>query len=517
MTSSEACELSTGMLRDWQSIVDLIVKLSGVRVGLIMKVTGDHIAVMVSSNTENNPYHVGDQEHLKHSGLYCEAVIRSGQPLLVPDALKDPAWDKNPDLKFGLLSYLGFPIRLPDGNILGTLCVLDDKENHYTADIVELMSRMRELIESQMRLEDENRQFRIFAKESVLRRMLDSVPVAIACASIHGQQSRTLYLNRQFSRMLGLTATSDASFLSWPKLRISRSGQDATEELQLSDIVARTLQNPETTVVEEMRVHRDDGARVDAVFSGVLIEDLLLITLVDITEQKAGEEELLERQARLNLVLAASGLGVWDWDLTQNSAIFDARALAIVGCETDELQNIDAWQAGIHPDDLAMVRSRLKDHLDGNATSYEVEYRRRHQDGHWVWILSRGKIVARSPAGLPLRLTGTHQDISQRKQLESESRSLLQQITTLIQHAIKPQNDAPVLPEAAGEKRFNRLTRRQKEILRLVATGLTSADIAGHLSISVDTVETHRRDLARKLDVRSVAALTKVAIENGLV
>lgn len=72
--------------------------------------------------------------------------------LLVPDASKSPEWMNNPDMKFNMKCYLGFPIKLPNGNIFGTICVLDNKENDFSEDMIECMSRMRDLIESNLLL-----------------------------------------------------------------------------------------------------------------------------------------------------------------------------------------------------------------------------------------------------------------------------------------------------------------------------------------------------------------------------
>jgi len=117
-----------------------------------MKVSIPYIEVFRSSETNSNPYKVGDKEHLIGSGLYCETVIKTKEKLLIPNALKDKKWSKNPDVKLGLISYLGFPILYPNGNVFGTLCVLDLKENKYNKDIEELMIQLKEVIESHLSL-----------------------------------------------------------------------------------------------------------------------------------------------------------------------------------------------------------------------------------------------------------------------------------------------------------------------------------------------------------------------------
>jgi GAF domain-containing protein len=139
-------------IREWQDIVELIVRLSGARSGLVMRVIEDSIQVCVSSRTENNPYRVGDSAHLIGSGLYCEMVIATQQPLLVPNALQSVEWRNNPDIEFNMISYLGVPIRWPCGKPFGTICVLDDKENAYSSDLLALLEKMRNLIEHHLQL-----------------------------------------------------------------------------------------------------------------------------------------------------------------------------------------------------------------------------------------------------------------------------------------------------------------------------------------------------------------------------
>jgi len=140
------------VLANWQAIANLLASMAGVPAALVMRVVGPNIEVFVASETADNPYRVGEHEVLAGSGLYCERVIRSGQMLLVADALADPAWRDNPDVRLNMISYLGFPIRLPDGNPFGTLCVLDRRANTYNDSVAALMKQLRDLIESHLSL-----------------------------------------------------------------------------------------------------------------------------------------------------------------------------------------------------------------------------------------------------------------------------------------------------------------------------------------------------------------------------
>ena len=134
----------------WQRIVDTVAVLLGVPAGLIMHVRDEKIEVAVASSGGGHPYHVGDSEHLADSGLYCETVVCTGDRLLVADALADEHWKDNPDVKFGMIAYLGFPIHWPDGRPFGTLCALDSKSNHFSQIFERLLIQFRDLIEQDL-------------------------------------------------------------------------------------------------------------------------------------------------------------------------------------------------------------------------------------------------------------------------------------------------------------------------------------------------------------------------------
>lgn len=145
--------ISENIIIEWQSIIDLVTRIAGTRVGLIMRICEEDIEPLIVSNTAGNPYHTGEKERLYNSGMYCEEVIRTQNKLLVSNALKSDEWNHNPDLKHNLISYLGFPIRIPDGKPFGTICLLDDKENQFSDDLIELMEKMRNMIEGNLKLE----------------------------------------------------------------------------------------------------------------------------------------------------------------------------------------------------------------------------------------------------------------------------------------------------------------------------------------------------------------------------
>jgi len=138
------------IINKWQSIVNTLAEMIHVPAALIMRVEPPYIEVFRSSESNNNPYKVGDKEHL--AGLYCEEVIKTRNELLVPNALEDENWNKNPDIKSGMISYLGFPISWPTGEIFGTICVLDSKENCYGEVYKKLLFESKELVDAHLDL-----------------------------------------------------------------------------------------------------------------------------------------------------------------------------------------------------------------------------------------------------------------------------------------------------------------------------------------------------------------------------
>jgi len=140
-------KLPDEILETWQRLLDFITESCNVPAALIMKIQLPSIEVFLVSKSKSHPYKVGSSEHLIGSGLYCERVYKTKKELLVPNALKDKEWDKNPDIKLKMISYLGYLILWPDGDAFGTLCILDYRENHYKKENKELMLKIKTYIE----------------------------------------------------------------------------------------------------------------------------------------------------------------------------------------------------------------------------------------------------------------------------------------------------------------------------------------------------------------------------------
>ena len=144
-------DIPTDRLQRWQQTVNLMAEVVSVPAGLIMRVHPDEIEVLISSDSVGNPYQSGASECLMKK-LYCETVIDTQLPLSVPNALKDPMWDHNPDIKLNMIAYYGLPLSWPDGTPFGTICVLDNKENDLSEQYKQLVGQFAALVNADLQI-----------------------------------------------------------------------------------------------------------------------------------------------------------------------------------------------------------------------------------------------------------------------------------------------------------------------------------------------------------------------------
>jgi len=172
--SYEKHDVTDSFLNKWKKTVDLMANLFDVPGGLIMRVSEKEIEVLVSSETEGNPYEVNEKVKL-NTGLYCETVMKTRSQLHVPNALEDPEWENNPDVELNMISYLGVPLLWPDNSVFGTLCILDKQTRNYSKDYESLLMQFKEVIESDFKMIVELEQARTTQK-SIMPRVIKAIP-----------------------------------------------------------------------------------------------------------------------------------------------------------------------------------------------------------------------------------------------------------------------------------------------------------------------------------------------------
>lgn len=143
--------------------------------------------------------------------------------------------------------------------------------------------------------------------------------------------------------------------------------------------------------------------------------------MVDISTNKQIEMALRESEHRWKFAIEGAGDGLWDWDLRNGKALFSKRWKELIGYAENEIDDhIDEWKIRLHPDDKEQAYLALKAHFAGETTIYQTEFRLRCKEGGWKWFLSRGMVVSRGADDEPLRMIGTHTDITDRKAAEIE-------------------------------------------------------------------------------------------------
>jgi len=150
--------------------------------------------------------------------------------------------------------------------------------------------------------------------------------------------------------------------------------------------------------------------------------NLELLVAARTAELRYANRALREREQSLKFILDGSRLGTWDWDLSTGLIKRNDYWAEMLGYRLSDIEDCtsETCRRLMHPDDLDRACQALRDHLIGISPCYEVEFRLRAADGSYHWILDRGQVVSRDEQGDALRMSGTHEDISQRKQLEAD-------------------------------------------------------------------------------------------------
>ena len=144
-------EFQSKVFEQWQRLLDLIAQINDIPAALVMRLHQTDLEVFAKSNSENNPYHENEMATLG-SGLYCETVIGSDSQFELENALEDELWQDNPDVPLNMISYLGVPLKWPDGEVFGTICVLDSKARKFHDLNKQLLEECRNTLEKDLEM-----------------------------------------------------------------------------------------------------------------------------------------------------------------------------------------------------------------------------------------------------------------------------------------------------------------------------------------------------------------------------
>jgi two-component system sensor histidine kinase/response regulator len=177
--------------------------------------------------------------------------------------------------------------------------------------------------------------------------------------------------------------------------------------------------------------HRGKILVASGIATGAIV--LIIFLSLALVAKHRAEALLRDSQQRLTLTLEAVNDGIWDWNLPTGEAVFSARYFTMLGYQPGEFsQDRSTWAGLLHPDDQARVEQEIHRCTTSNSP-YIVEFRMRKKSGLWAWILARGMVVERDASGRPLRMLGTHTDITERKQAEIALKTSEERFRSLIE------------------------------------------------------------------------------------
>jgi PAS domain S-box-containing protein len=287
-------EVPSEIVGKWQEIVDLLAEIIHVPSALIMRVEPPNIKVFVCSESKGNPYEPNELASL-NTGLYCETVMNTRQPLLVPDALRDVAWESNPDIKLGMISYLGVPISWPDGEIFGTICVLDNKGNEYSKLYLRLLLQWRDVVQADLRLLAALHG-ELTEREAKIRRLVDANIIGIFIWKLEGQ---IVEANEAFLRIVGYDREAVVSG------RIRWTDLTPPEWRDVDALGLAALESTGTVQPFEKEYFRKDGSRVPVLVGAASFEESGnqgVAFVLDLTERKRAEAEVRESERQYHEV-----------------------------------------------------------------------------------------------------------------------------------------------------------------------------------------------------------------------
>lgn len=230
------------------------------------------------------------------------------------------------------------------------------------------------------------------------------------------------FVNDAAATMLGYN--TDEIIGSQVHDKIHHSHQDGTPYSELKCPMNKAFTSGSTNTVTDEVLWRKDGTSFPVEYSATPIfsEDRVsgaVVVFRDVSERKAAEDALRQSEERYALVVTGANDGIWDWNVETDEFYFSPRYMEMLGYGPNEFphQFENIMKLINHNDFEHVLHTDIRPCLEGEKDDYEVEYRMRHKDGKWLWILARG-VAVKNDTGKVVRVAGTHSDITERKRME---------------------------------------------------------------------------------------------------
>ena len=350
---------------------------------------------------------------------FCAHAITGDDLFEVHDAASDPRFLNNPLVTAApsIRFYAGVPLRMDGGEKLGTICVIDDKPGQLTqtqrAILLRLSKAAVQLLKSRQLTNE------LTASQNRFRALSDSSPLGVfatdrdgACTYTNDRWQTIFHLSQAQAEGHGWSSTlhpKDRTIVLDEWMRTAKLKRDFDMRFR--------VQHP-NGVVRSVRAVARSVTGSDGVHTG------FVGSVEDVTQQLEADRALNDERQRLATFIDGTNVGTWEWNVQTGETRFNHQWAQIVGLTLEDLSpmSIVTWNRLVHPDDLTRSSALLEQHFAGEIAVYECESRLRHADGHWVWVLDRGRVLTRTNDGEPEWMLGTHLDIAQRKVREQQLR-----------------------------------------------------------------------------------------------
>ena len=281
--------------------------------------------------------------------------------------------------------------------------------------------------------------------EQFFQSSLDGLSSCIAIIDEKGKIVQTNKYWKNFANNNGTVSEAVSEGVNYIQVCEHATGDNSEEAKSFAEGIKQVLRGEKSTFSLEYPCHAPDIKRwfIGKVtrFPNDKVKNAI-ISHIDISKRKQAEEAVKTERRRIVDILDGTNVGTWEWNVQTGETLFNERWADIIGYTLEEISpvSIETWIKFCHPDDLKVSNELLEKHFNGELDYYDCEIRMRHKNGNWIWVQDRGKVSTWTDDGKPILISGTHQEITGRKQSDEQIKANLQEKETLLQeihHRVK--------------------------------------------------------------------------------